>query len=62
MRFKTLRLVRTERARQMRRLTGTNGFRDKKLIFEESSVMPTICTIQTIENCIAVYDERVHND
>ena len=42
----------------MRRLTGTNGFRDKRLVLEDSAVTSTICTQQTIENCIAVIYER----
>ena len=45
--------ARTEHAKEVRKQTGTNDYRDKSIFFRESFLMQCIGTFQTKDNLLA---------
>ena len=45
--------ARTEHAKEVRKQTGTNDYRDKSIFFRDSFLMQCIGTFQTKDNLIA---------
>lgn len=57
-RYGMMRRRRTEHAREQRRKTGTNDFRDKEYVIEQSDLSSTITSASSIENCLVEFVER----
>ena len=45
--------ARTEHAKEVRKLTGTNDYRDKSIFFRDSPLMQCIGPFQTKDNLLA---------